>query len=162
MSPSASADDLARTFHRLAKLYHPDNPLTGDRERFDLITEAHAALKSRLKREQYDTLDREEARSSPAAQHEAADSRIVGHDVEVQDSCSPSSTTSAATTSAIRACRVRTGAHVRLRHRAPRIPSLVSQEKRWVVRLENGMLGITVEAWTTSTPSITARPQRGS
>jgi DnaJ-class molecular chaperone len=41
-------------FRYLAQLYHPDNPDSGDRSRFDVIMEAHDTLRDPVKRAQYD------------------------------------------------------------------------------------------------------------
>jgi curved DNA-binding protein CbpA len=41
-------------FRHLAKRYHPDNPATGNRERFDRLTEAHEVLSDLEKRAAYD------------------------------------------------------------------------------------------------------------
>jgi curved DNA-binding protein CbpA len=53
LSPSASLQEIERTFRHLARRYHPDNRSTGDRSKFDLILEAHDTLKDSLKRAQY-------------------------------------------------------------------------------------------------------------
>jgi curved DNA-binding protein CbpA len=44
LSPNADADTLQRIFRLLAKRYHPDNPQTGDRQRFARLLEAHKVL----------------------------------------------------------------------------------------------------------------------
>ena len=54
VSPNANSGSVERMFRYLAQLYHPDNPETGDRARFDLVLEAHATLKDPVKRAQYD------------------------------------------------------------------------------------------------------------
>lgn len=54
ISPNANSGTLERMFRYLAQRYHPDNPETGDRRRFDLVLDAHAVLKDPAKRAQYD------------------------------------------------------------------------------------------------------------
>jgi curved DNA-binding protein CbpA len=54
VSPNANSGSVERMFRYLAQLYHPDNPETGDRARFDLVLEAHATLKDPAMRAQYD------------------------------------------------------------------------------------------------------------
>jgi curved DNA-binding protein CbpA len=53
LSPSASAGAIDRAFRHLARRYHPDNQATGDRPKFDAITEAHDTLKDPARRAQY-------------------------------------------------------------------------------------------------------------
>lgn len=53
LSPSASAEAIDREFRHLARRYHPDNQVTGNRSRFDAIVEAHDTLKDPVRRAQY-------------------------------------------------------------------------------------------------------------
>ena len=54
ISPNANSETIERIFRYFAQRYHPDNPQTGDRSRFDLIVEAHNTLKDPARRAQYD------------------------------------------------------------------------------------------------------------
>jgi curved DNA-binding protein CbpA len=54
ISPNANSETIERIFRYFAQRYHPDNPQTGDRSRFDLIVEAHNTLKDPVRRAQYD------------------------------------------------------------------------------------------------------------
>ncbi len=54
VNPRADTDTIARIFRHLAKRYHPDNPVSGDRRRFDQLTEAHEILTNPEKRAAYD------------------------------------------------------------------------------------------------------------
>jgi curved DNA-binding protein CbpA len=54
VNPRADAETISRVFRHLAKRYHPDNPVSGDRSRFDALTEAHEILTNPEKRAAYD------------------------------------------------------------------------------------------------------------
>lgn len=54
ISPNANSETVERMFRYLARHYHPDNLATADRDRFDLILEAHNVLRDPVKRVQYD------------------------------------------------------------------------------------------------------------
>jgi len=54
ISPNANPDTIERMFRYFVQRYHPDNQETGNRDRFDLIIEAHATLRDPIKRAQYD------------------------------------------------------------------------------------------------------------
>src|SRR5262245_34311954 len=54
ISPNATSETIERMFRHLALRYHPDNPSSGDRTRFDEVVEAHNTLKDPIKRVQYD------------------------------------------------------------------------------------------------------------
>jgi curved DNA-binding protein CbpA len=55
VSPNADAETIDRVFRHLAKRYHPDNPQTGEAERFQLLMEAHRTLTDAEKRASYDS-----------------------------------------------------------------------------------------------------------
>ena len=61
ISPNANSATVERMFRYFAQLYHPDNQETGDRARFDMIVEAHEALRDPVKRAQYDMKHRSES-----------------------------------------------------------------------------------------------------
>jgi hypothetical protein len=54
ISPNANSETIERIFRYFAQRYHPDNPQTGDRSRFDVIVEAHNTLRDPVRRARYD------------------------------------------------------------------------------------------------------------
>jgi len=54
VNASAEAETVSRVYRHLAKRYHPDNPDTGDRAKFDELAEAHETLTDPEKRAAYD------------------------------------------------------------------------------------------------------------
>jgi curved DNA-binding protein CbpA len=54
ISPNADQETVERVYRLLAKRYHPDNQLTGDLEKFDIITKAYKVLYDPEKRAAYD------------------------------------------------------------------------------------------------------------
>jgi curved DNA-binding protein CbpA len=54
ISPNANFETIERIFRYFAQRYHPDNPQTGDRSRFDVIVEAHNTLRDPVRRARYD------------------------------------------------------------------------------------------------------------
>jgi curved DNA-binding protein CbpA len=54
VSPNASSETIERMFRYFAQRYHPDNPQTGDRSRFDVVVEAHNTLRDPVRRARYD------------------------------------------------------------------------------------------------------------
>ncbi len=54
VNASAEAETISRVYRHLAKRYHPDNPETGDRAKFDQLSEAHETLTDPEKRAAYD------------------------------------------------------------------------------------------------------------
>jgi len=59
VSPRADTETISRIFRHLAKKYHPDNPESGDAERFDLLARAHRILTDPEKRAAYDARHQE-------------------------------------------------------------------------------------------------------
>jgi curved DNA-binding protein CbpA len=53
VSPNADIETIERKFRSLALRYHPDNQASGDRHRFDLVLEAHSALRDAERRARY-------------------------------------------------------------------------------------------------------------
>jgi curved DNA-binding protein CbpA len=56
ISPNAEPETVHRVFKMLAQRYHPDNPETGDTERFMLLNQAFDTLSNAELRSSYDTL----------------------------------------------------------------------------------------------------------
>jgi len=56
ISPNAEMETIHRVFRMLAARYHPDNPQSGDAERFMLLNEAYNVLTDPQKRADYDIL----------------------------------------------------------------------------------------------------------
>jgi len=55
VSPTASADEISKSYRRLARRYHPDrNKQPGAEEQFKRISEAYEVLKDAEKRQKYD------------------------------------------------------------------------------------------------------------
>lgn len=54
ISPNAEPDTVQRVYRMLASRYHPDNPKTGDPERFIKLTQAYRILSNRETRAAYD------------------------------------------------------------------------------------------------------------
>jgi curved DNA-binding protein CbpA len=54
VSPNADQETIERIYRLLAKRYHPDNLLTGDLEKFDIVTKAYKVLSNPEKRAEYD------------------------------------------------------------------------------------------------------------
>ncbi|MFN4140961.1 DnaJ domain-containing protein [Aestuariivirga sp.] len=142
----ASSEAISRQFYKLAKRYHPDNPLTGNREKFDLIAKAHDLLKDAERRSQYD-LRHGHVRSSPDhSSGPASTAGSVEKDMAVQE-------------------RLLHVFYARRRHsvKSPGVPDFELERtfgcpleqldfhlwylkaKRWIERLEDGMLAITVD-----------------
>jgi curved DNA-binding protein CbpA len=146
--PTITPDDLGRRFHRLAKRFHPDNPQTGNRERFDLLVEAHNLLKDPAKRSRYDTLYNQlvGTRQTYGSDSNGSGGDTVGQDVDIQT-------------------KLLSVFYNRRRHniREPGVPEMELERvfnckieslefhlwylkaKRWIENLDNGMLSITVE-----------------
>jgi curved DNA-binding protein len=54
LNPNADQETVERIFRLLAKRYHPDNPDTGDAERFARVLNAYSVLSNAGQRAQYD------------------------------------------------------------------------------------------------------------
>lgn len=59
ISPNAEPETVHRVYKMLAQRYHPDNPETGDTERFVLLNQAFDTLSNAELRNSYDTLYQE-------------------------------------------------------------------------------------------------------
>jgi curved DNA-binding protein CbpA len=85
ISPNATSETIERMFRHLAMRYHPDNPSTGDRARFDGVVEAHNTLKDPIERVQYDIHHTNRLASSWELAEEASNSKGIRRDVVIQD-----------------------------------------------------------------------------
>lgn len=63
ISPNAEPETIQRMYRFFAARFHPDNPETGDDEKFFLLTQAYAVLSSPERRAEYDALRKNEAGS---------------------------------------------------------------------------------------------------
>src|SRR5271165_1698890 len=61
ISPNAELDTVHRVFRFLAARFHPDNPQTGDTEKFFLLKEAYDVLSNPARRADYDAAYKKEA-----------------------------------------------------------------------------------------------------
>ncbi|MGA0601500.1 DnaJ domain-containing protein [Caulobacter sp. KR2-114] len=85
ISPNANSETIERVFRYLAQRYHPDNPDTGDRSRFELVLDANNTLKDPAKRARYDLEHRDHARLRLQLIEEAGDREGIDHDVLIQN-----------------------------------------------------------------------------
>lgn len=54
VSPNADQETIERVYRLLAKRYHPDNNVTGNQEKFEIVTMAYKVLSDPVKRGAYD------------------------------------------------------------------------------------------------------------
>jgi curved DNA-binding protein CbpA len=144
--PGASAKDIARRFHRLAKRYHPDNPLSGNRDLFDRLVEAHGVLRDEAKRAAYDRLHEQIVGPHPRPPEEPGYIKVVEHDVHVQENLLLMLYTRRRRN--IRDPGVPDFEIERLTGCAPEELEFhfwYLKAKRWIERLDSGMVAITVE-----------------
>lgn len=84
ISPNANSETIERVFRYLAQRYHPDNAATGDRDRFDLVLEAHNTLRDPARRAQFDLEHRRHASDRSKLAEEASDSEGIDRDADIQ------------------------------------------------------------------------------
>src|ERR1700722_9769335 len=75
ISPNAEPETVHRVYKMLAQRYHPDNPETGDTERFVLLNQAFDTLSNHELRSSYDSLYQEH-RAKPIELFESKDFTI--------------------------------------------------------------------------------------
>jgi curved DNA-binding protein CbpA len=146
ISPNANSGTIDRMFRYLAQRYHPDNPDTGDRLRFDELMAAHQTLRDPVKRAQYDIRHKSHSSFRWKLAEEASDGNGIDWDVDIQN-------------------KMLSILYVKRRQniRDPGIGNLELErmlgcpaehldfhiwylkEKGWIARTEKGMLAITVE-----------------
>ena len=84
LSPNANSGTIERMFRYFAQRYHPDNPDTGDRIRFDEIMEAHDTLKNPARRAQHD-IQRANQSEFRSKLGEEANDKGIKRDIEIQN-----------------------------------------------------------------------------
>ena len=85
ISPNANSETIERIFRYLAQRYHPDNPETRDRLRFDAVVEANNTLRDPVKRAQYDIQHKSHSADRRQLSEEASDSNGFDRDADIQD-----------------------------------------------------------------------------
>ena len=83
ISPNATSETIERIFRYFAQRYHPDNPQTGDRSRFEAIVEAHNTLRDPVRRAQYDINHQNHSRAGSKFIDEVSGTKI-GQDIDLQ------------------------------------------------------------------------------
>lgn len=84
ISPNANSETIERIFRYFAQRYHPDNPQTGNRSRFDVIMEAHDTLRDPVKRTQYDIDHKNQSNVRSKLVEEVNDTKTIWHGIDVQ------------------------------------------------------------------------------
>ena len=85
ISPNANSETIERIFRYFAQRYHPDNPQTGDRRRFDAIVEAHNTLRDPVRRAQYDIDHQKQSRARSKLVDEVNGTKIIWQDIDLQN-----------------------------------------------------------------------------
>jgi curved DNA-binding protein CbpA len=80
VSPRANSAAIEHSFRQLARRYHPDNQVTGNRSKFDSVVAAHKVLKDTVKRAQY----HEEHKNHLPPYWPSAEEEAGGADVKVE------------------------------------------------------------------------------
>ena len=146
ISPNANSETIDRIFRYFAQRYHPDNPDSGDRARFDVVMEAYNTLKDPANRAQYDIQHKYHSDLRGELAEEASNTKGIEWDAVIQD-------------------KLLSLLYVKLR-KDIRNPGIGDSElerlsgcprehlefhlwylkaKRWIAREENGTMAITVE-----------------
>ena len=85
LSPNALSDTIERVFRHLARRFHPDNQVTADRDRFDLLLKAYKTLRDPAKRAEYDVHYRKNTGIRTEMIEVASDGSVVEQDVDIQN-----------------------------------------------------------------------------
>ena len=146
ISPNANTETVERMFRYLAHRYHPDNRETGDRDRFDLVLEAHNALRDPTRRIEYDLVYKDNLTTRSKLAEEARDETGIDRDIDLQAKLL--SIFYVKRRSNIREPGVGDAelAHLvdcPLEHLEFHLWYL--KEKKWIERREDGMLAITID-----------------
>jgi curved DNA-binding protein CbpA len=84
ISPNANSETIERIFRYFAQRYHPDNPQTGDRSRFEAIMEAHNTLRDPVRRAQYDINHQNQSRARSKLVDEVSGTKLW-QDIDLQN-----------------------------------------------------------------------------
>ena len=84
ISPNANPETIDRIFRHFAQRYHPDNPDSGNRLRFDEIVQAYNTLRDPAKRAQYDIQHKDHWVSHRELADEARDRKGGDRDLDIQ------------------------------------------------------------------------------
>lgn len=85
ISPNANPDTIERMFRYFAQRYHPDNPATADRSRFEVLVEAHETLRDPVGRAQYDMAHRNQTNARSKFVEEVGDGKGVRQGIDIQN-----------------------------------------------------------------------------
>ena len=146
VSPNANSETIERMFRYMAHRFHPDNQDTGDRDRFDLVLEAHNALRDPARRAQYDVEHKRQSGVRTQLAEEASDSEGIDRDAEMQNKL-------------LSLFYVRRRKDVRnagigdaelaalldCPHEHLEFHLWYLREKKWIAKNENGMFAITID-----------------
>jgi curved DNA-binding protein CbpA len=84
VSPNADMETVERIYRLFAKRYHPDNSISGDAEKFNIITEAYRLLSDPEKRAAYDAKYEEEKNRQYKIISNIASSESFGIDQKIR------------------------------------------------------------------------------
>ena len=85
VSTRADEDTIGRVFRHLAKRYHPDNPQTGDSDKFNLLVKAHTTLSNPELRAAYDVQYQQSREQQWQLVSDAADSQGFEDDYIIRE-----------------------------------------------------------------------------
>jgi curved DNA-binding protein CbpA len=146
ISPNANSETIERIFRYFAQRYHPDNPQTGNRSRFDAIVEAHNTLRDPVRRARYDIDHQIQSRARSKLVDEVNGTKLW-QDADLQNKL--------LSVLYVRWCRQNVrdpGIGTLELERLTRCPAehlefhlWYLKEEGWVKRTENGALAITAE-----------------
>jgi len=84
LSPKADRETIERVYRHLAKRWHPDNPLTGDKTRFNTLMDAARILTDEERRAAFDVRHQEEESVRWRLVEEASDQAGIESDKMVR------------------------------------------------------------------------------
>jgi curved DNA-binding protein CbpA len=146
VSPNANEDTIHRVFRHLAKKYHPDAPLHGNAEHFNLLVEAHRTLADVEARAAYDAKYQQYWDRSWKIAAEAADTQGITDDAGVRERL-----LSLLYAQRRRSMRNPGLGEMDLARLVGTPPEHVEfhcwylREKGWILRLESGLFAVTAE-----------------
>jgi len=162
VSPNANSETIERMFRYLARRYHPDNPATADRDRFDMILKAHNTLRDAARRAAYDIeYDKHSTLRADLAE-EVRDTSGVGRDIDTQKkllSIFYAKRRKDLENPGIGDADLEHLLGCPIEHLAFNLWYM--REKRWILKTENGMYAITVEGvdriWSEALTDVDSR-----